>query len=85
MITIEKIKIYKLYNGSLGTYEHAKKKHLKILSWKEFNLIERLVQDIRLVKRGLTAKNYEDELNERLKENCDGEATVAYLYEIAIS
>ena len=85
MITTEMIKIYILYNGSLGAYEFAKKKHLKILSWTEFNLIERLVQDIRLVKRGLAAKNYEHELNERLKENCDGEETVAYLYEIAIS
>ncbi len=84
MITEEKLKIYEYYHGSLGAYERAEKRHTKILNWSEFNLIERIIQDLKLIKNGFAAGGYEQQVNERIKGNCDTEETAIHIKAIAL-
>jgi hypothetical protein len=79
MITIEKLKIYE-YN--LGDFDHATKKHMDILG-NDVSLIESLIQDIRLMQKGLVSKEYAAGVNEKILQHCDNGAAMDYLKSIA--
>jgi hypothetical protein len=77
MITIEKIKIYIKFNGDIENWVRNDSKNEKSrMSDDEFFLIDTFIQDLRLVKKGLTSVQFENNLNSRLKENCDGEQSI---------
>ena len=82
-MTIQKLKIFEMYNGNGDEYVYAKSKHERILSGSEFAFLERLVQGIKLIQRGLAADSYIEQINLQLKESCDSVATISYLKEIA--
>ena len=77
MITIEKINIYKEYRGYYDGYFTQNKTALKkVITDDEWFLLSNLIEDIFLVKKGVAAKSFENELNERLKTNCLNDHTV---------
>ena len=83
IITLEKLKIFERYTAIGRGYDHVSPKHLKKLSYHEFMLIDRLVQDLKLVKKGLAADSYAQQVNYTIEKTCDCEQAVKYLKVIA--
>lgn len=77
MITIDKIKIYKRFNGDvdgwarIGTAEEK-----SIMSDEDWFLIDGFIQDLILVKKHLVSDEFIKKINERLNENCDTDETI---------
>jgi hypothetical protein len=78
-VTIQKLKVFEKYGGSSGDYYRPRNKDLNILPYSHFMFIDRLVQDIKLVKRGLAAQSYKDSVDKTLIESCDSIDTITYL------
>jgi len=77
VITIDKIKIYKRFNGDIdGWARIGTKEEKSIMNDNDWFLIEGFIQDISLVKKGLASDAFMKSINERLKENCDSEETI---------
>lgn len=77
MITIDKIKIYKRFNGDIdGWVRVGTKEEKSIMNNNDWFLIEGFIQDINLVKKGLASDTFMNSINERLKENCDSKETI---------
>jgi hypothetical protein len=68
MITVEKLKLYQYYDGDIDAFGHGTKRDRKMINDNEFTVIEHLIQDIKLVQKGLASSDYEKELIERLEE-----------------
>lgn len=79
MITAEKIKIYTLYKGDTDGFSRGPNRHQRIIDHKEFSLIESLIQDIKLIARGLASEDYISSVEKKLIENCDNTDTINYL------
>ena len=45
--------------------------------------IEKLIQDIKLIEKGLAAPSYEEEVNKKINESCDNPDTIFCLKTIA--
>ena len=74
MITIEKLKVYKNYDGDIDSWARSARKHEKAaIDNREWYLIDRLIQDLKLIDKGLAADSYANEVNIRLSDNCDKE------------
>jgi len=82
MITIEKLKIFEKYNGL--DFDRASVKDLKILDYSEYMLTDRLIQDIRLIQKGIAATTYEEQTNVLLEESCDSIETINYLKDMTV-
>jgi|SRR6478609_1842931 len=83
LITTKKLEIFQKYGGSSGGYDYVSKKHLRILPSSEFAFIDRLVQDIKLIEKGLAASSYEEEVIKIINESCDNPDTICHLKTIA--
>lgn len=80
MITQDKIKIYKRYNGDIdGWSRNGSKKEKFVMTDDDWYIIDGLIQDFTLVKNGLTSLTFNNDLNNKLKENCDNEETIQAL------
>ena len=40
------------------------------------------MQDIYLIRKGLSAKSFENSVNEQLSKNCDTQATINLIFEL---
>ena len=77
MITFIKLKEYEDYHGYYdGFYIQRVKNGTNITSDDEWRLIENLIQDIFLVKKGVVSKDFIKNLEQKLKENCDNSQTI---------
>lgn len=86
MITLEHIMIYKKYGGSDDAWAYVVLESEKqIFKGGEWSLINSLIQDILLLKKNLLSQKYIDELNLKLKENCDNEETIEALKQLALT
>lgn len=86
MITENKIKLYNKYSGNIdGWARNNSKKELAIMSDDDWFLIDGFIQDLTLVKNGLVSLEFNNSLNDRLKENCDTEETINKIKRIIIS
>ncbi len=84
MITQEKVKIYNRFQGDIdGWARRGSKKEKSIMSDVDWSLIDSLVQDIRLIQKELTSKEFSDALQIRLSENCNNPETISQLEKIA--
>jgi len=84
MITILKLSEYEMYHGYYdGFYVQKVKKGIQETSDEEWFLISNFIQDIRLVKKGLASKEFSENLDKRIKENCDNEDTINLLKKLA--
>lgn len=82
MITIEKLKEYEEYDGYYdGFYIQKVKNGTNITSDDEWYLIGNLIQDIRLIKKGLASKEFARNLEMKLQEHCDNENTILKIKE----
>lgn len=62
MITIEKIRIFEYYNGSDDAYARSSKKKKNLITMDEFNIVRSLLSDLRLIRNGLAAQSYIDQV-----------------------
>ena len=84
MITIAKLKEYEEYHGYYdGFYMQKVKNGTNLTNDDEWYFISNLIQDIRLVKKGLASKEFSESLSKRLAENCDSEAIINQLKNLA--
>ncbi|WP_156308944.1 hypothetical protein [Sphingobacterium endophyticum] len=83
MITIDKIKIYKRFNGEIDGWARVGTKEESIMNDHAWILIEGYIQDINFVKKGLASYALMKSLNERLNENCDSKEIIELNKEMA--
>ncbi len=80
MITQDKIKIYKRYSGDIDSWMRSgSKKEKLVMNDDDWYIIDGLIQDFSLVEKGLASLTFNNDLNNRLKENCDSEKTIQAL------
>lgn len=84
MITKEKIKEFEDYHGYYdGFYIQKVKNKTNLTSDDEWYLMDELLQDFKLVRKGLTSKEFSDRLQNRLKENFDNQESIEYFQRLA--
>jgi len=77
VITIDKINIYKRFNGDVDGWARVGTTEEKsIMNDDDWFLIDSFIQDIALVKKCLASDSFMKSTNERLKKNCDTDETI---------
>jgi len=84
MITTSNLNEYEKYHGYYdGFYIQKIKQGTQETNDEEWFLIGNFIQDIRLVNKGLTSKEFSEKLKKKLKANCDNEDTISLLKKLA--
>ena len=84
MITEDKIKIYNQYDGDIDSWARSgSKKEKLIMTDEDWYVIDGLIQDLFMVKKGLVSSVFSENLNVKLKETCDNDSTVNQLKRLA--
>ena len=75
MINKQKIKIFKKYNGDIdGFSRFGKKKEKNIISDEEWNVIDNVLQDLKMIKNGLCSTDYKNKTEEILNQKFEKES-----------
>ena len=75
MITAAKFKIFEKYNGDGdGFVRIGTKSEKECLDYNDWLLIDSMIQDLQLVKNGLSSKSFENQINKKLNNEFDSEA-----------
>lgn len=69
MITIEKINIYKKYDGDIDMWIRLNSKLESFMEEKDWYEIDSLLQGLRLIKTGQVSERYGEELNKNLNKS----------------
>ena len=72
---------YRRYGGDIDAWARQDKSNT--LSDDEWYLIEDIIQDLIIVKRGCASKNFQSELQNKLKEVVESEKVVSELQKMA--
>jgi hypothetical protein len=84
MLTEEKLKIYKRYQGDIDSWARGGSKNEKLaMNENDWHIIDDLVQDISLIVKGLASKDFEDRVKERLKESCIDQGIIKQVSKLA--
>jgi len=83
MITKEKLKIYEKYKGDSDTFFRLRLFKSRRIQESDFVEIQNILQEVRLVNRGLASDEYSSKVKQRLIEECDGQETINYLNSLA--
>ena len=85
MITIDKLNIYKKYQGDGDAFNRVgTKKEKGIINYSDWKCIEDLLQDICFVKKGFASKPLEEKLMEKLKNSCENQNVIDELWKIDV-
>ena len=83
MITIEKLKEYEEYRGYYdGFYIQKVKNNTNITSDEEWHLLDELLQDLKLSKKGLVSKEFSERLEQRLVDTLDSQESIDYIQKL---
>lgn len=82
MLTTEKVEIFKNYKGYYDGYYIQNKNESRIISDDEWTLLNDLMQEIFLIRKGLAAESYELRILKKVQENCDSKETVILVFEV---
>jgi hypothetical protein len=84
MITVKKIELYRKYKGNADMFQMA------ALPWQrnkipqeDWTMISQLVQDLKLVNRGLASDSYKEDVLNKIKSSCEDEETAEELKKMA--
>jgi hypothetical protein len=84
MITKEKLNVYRWFNGDIDAWARSgsssQKEAMKDEDW---FMIERLIQDVVLMQKGLISDDFLKDVNKRLNDNCDNEETIIEIKKMA--
>jgi len=75
MITKQKLEIHKLYGGDVDSL-HRGITHQKAINGNDFYIIGSLIQNITIIRNKLASKEFEEETEKMLLENCDTIETI---------
>ncbi len=81
MITKKKIEIYQQFDGNIDGW--ARTQHSDEMNDSDWALIDSLVQDIRLIKKGIASNTFITANDEKLKTICDNDETIEALKALA--
>ena len=74
-ITIKHVQIFEKYLGDVDGFARCStEKENGYFQKDEWFLIDNLLQDLELIKKGLASKHYEEEINRNLKETVEPDA-----------
>ena len=80
MITKDKLKIYKRYNGDIDGWARSGSKQEKTsIDDSDWYMIDQFIQDLKLIKKGLAAETYATDVYKKLNDNCDNIETLAQI------
>ncbi len=83
MITKEKLEIYNKYKGNNDWSRLFTEEEKKLYDENDWGIIDGLIQDIIIVKNKFASKNYTENLQKRLIENCSTEEVINQIVQIA--
>lgn len=84
MITADKLKLFERYSGDVDAWARSgSKKEQLIMMDNDWYLIDDMIQDLNLIKKGLASADFQDKLKLKLNTNCDNEETIKKLESIA--
>lgn len=85
MITLKQLEIYKKYNGDGDALIRCATPNEKdLMDYKHWSLIDNLVQDLFLIKKGIASTSLIKSTDEKLKECCDSEKVIQTLKDIVL-
>ncbi len=80
MITLEKLKVYDKYAGDIDHLQRMNNDYdKKLMIDDDWFLISEFIQDIGLIKRKLTSKEYEKNVSEKITKYVENEITISKL------
>lgn len=82
MLTEKKLEIFTKYKGYYDGYCMQNKNNNMVISDAEWSLLSELIQNIYLIRKGLTSKTFELDTISKLNENCDTENTAKLVYNL---
>ena len=82
MLTAEKVEIFKRYKGYYDGYHIQNNGKEKVISDDEWILLNKLMQDIYLIRSGKASKSFENTVVEQVTNNCDTEETCNLIFEV---
>ena len=84
MVTKNKLRIYERYDGDIDSWARTGSKREKsVMTDNDWHVIERLIQNVVLMKKGLASCNFSASLSQQLKESCDTASTIDRLQHLA--
>lgn len=84
MITKDKSKIFDRYDGDIDSWARSESKKDKLnMTDSDWHIIDSLIQDLCLVRQKLSSPGFNNALDNKLKESCEDEPTIAQLKRIA--
>ncbi len=86
MITSEQLKVYIKYKANIDRLHLVGTEHERsTLDYESYWLIENLMQDLVLIRRGLVSLDYAKKALDTLNSVCDDESTIKLFHEVAES
>jgi hypothetical protein len=83
MLTLNKLKIFQQYSGDLNALRQTDSADKDAITSHDWFVIGNLIQDIKLVNRGLASPSYAGRAEEELRNACDNETTISELRKMA--
>ncbi len=83
MITSAHINIYKFYRDGDYFVRMSSEEEKRIMTYKDWSMIDGFVQDLSLLKRGKASESFKEKLFHKLKENCENQEVINQLIELA--
>ena len=84
MITLKQLKIYQKYEGDGDSLlRSGKPEEKELMNYSDWKIIEELIQDFNLLKKGYTSADYSEKTISKINENCDSAETVAEFKRLA--
>lgn len=84
MITSSKLRVFKRYKGDGDMFARsASSEERKLVSDREWELIDLLLQDAAVINRGLGSEQRNAEAVKRLQENSENQEVIAEIRQIA--
>ena len=84
MFTSENLGIYSRYKGDIDMWARiGKQKEQQVMTDDDWFFIDGFLQAIKLVNSGLASKEYAEELERRLEQNCADKETIEALKKMA--
>jgi hypothetical protein len=80
MISIDKIKIFRKYHGDIDFWARSgSKKEKLIINDNDWYIIDTLIQDMLFVRKGLSTKEFKEDIDNKLKEICSDQEVIKQL------
>ena len=83
MLTIEKVKIYKSFNGDIdGWARIGTDEELNLMEDEDWRLIDEIIQDIKIIKNGYASDVFKEKFETKLIEHQIDKNTLVYLKQV---